>query len=207
MLKKWNKMKKVINNLSIVSALFLLSCSKSPEDPGIEYAPAMYHSRAYEPLSQVTDPKNPYFNSNPNNPYGMNMRKPVEKTIKISDYKADYYKYKNKPLFIYNLSNEKTTQVDSLKCPLPATESVIAEGKILYGRYCQHCHGENGKGDGPVGLVYKGVPSYSALADRTEGSIYHTIVYGKNRMGPHGSQIQPLDRWKIVRYVQTLQKK
>jgi mono/diheme cytochrome c family protein len=32
------------------------------------------------------------------------------------------------------------------------------------------------------------------------------ITYGKNLMWPHGSQISPEDRWKIAKYVKTLQK-
>lgn len=199
-------MKKNLKFIIAISSVFLVSCAKDPQSTGVEYAPAMYHSRAYEPLSQVTDSKNDYYNSNPNNPYSMNMREPVKNTVKISGFKPDYYKNPEKELNIYHLTSEKTTAADSLKSPLPATDEVISQGKVLYGRYCVHCHGEGGKGDGPVGVVYKGVPSYSALADRTEGSIYHTIVYGKNRMGAHGSQIQVMDRWKIVRYVQTLQK-
>jgi hypothetical protein len=39
----------------------------------------------------------------------------------------------------------------------------------------------------------------------TEGHIWHTITFGRNRMWPHASQINPDDRWKIVLYVQTLQ--
>ena len=39
----------------------------------------------------------------------------------------------------------------------------------------------------------------------TEGHIFHTITHGRGRMNAHGSQIDIADRWKIVRYVQTLQ--
>jgi hypothetical protein len=40
----------------------------------------------------------------------------------------------------------------------------------------------------------------------TAGKIYHTITYGVNNMGSHAPQISPTDRWKVVMYVQELQK-
>ena len=62
-------------------------------------------------------------------------------------------------------------------------------------------------GDGNGILVERekilGVPSYSSekLPNITEGSIYHVIMYGKNIMGSHASQLSHDERWKIVQYV------
>ena len=39
---------------------------------------------------------------------------------------------------------------DSLESPFKPTDTVIAEGKVLYERYCDQCHGEKGMSDGPV---------------------------------------------------------
>lgn len=199
-----------LKNIAIVLSVGLLATacgSKNPNDPGIEYAPAMYHSRAYEPLTQVTDDKSDYYNSNSNNPYKMNMREPVKNTVKVRSYTANYSSNPNSELYIYHLSKDSSgvALANKLSNPIQKSDAVIEEGKVLYGRYCQHCHGEGGKGDGPVGLVFKGVPNYAGLKDRTEGSIFHTITFGKNRMMAHGSQVSVPNRWKIVHYVQTLQ--
>ncbi|MFM8913543.1 MAG: hypothetical protein ACKOE6_11615, partial [Flammeovirgaceae bacterium] len=35
--------------------VILASCKASGDYPGMEYAPNMYHSVAYEPLSQIVD--------------------------------------------------------------------------------------------------------------------------------------------------------
>ena len=35
--------------------------------------------------------------------------------------------------------------------------------------------------------------------------MFHTITYGKNLMGSHASQLNNEERWKVIRYVQTLQ--
>jgi len=44
------------------------------------------------------------------------------------------------------------------------------------------------------------------MKDLTTGKIFHTITYGVNMMGPHASQLNKVERWKITHYVQTLQK-
>ncbi|WP_345600388.1 hypothetical protein, partial [Thermocatellispora tengchongensis] len=38
-----------------------------------------------------------------------------------------------------------------------------------------------------------------------DGHIYHVIQWGKGRMMPHGSQVNPEERWKIAMYVRALQ--
>ena len=44
------------------------------------------------------------------------------------------------------------------------------------------------------------------MSDLPEGKIFHTITFGKNLMGSHASQLNHEERWKIVHYVQTLQR-
>lgn len=198
-----------------LSLAFLFSCKKDNNNTGTEYANEMYHSEAYEPLSQIVDKNNADYNSNPNNPYGMNMRKPVANTLKINKFTpifgnegaiipATYHVNKDS----FELSGR------TLRNPLRAKSTFVADstllleqGKVLYTNFCSHCHGETGQGDGTVGVVYKGVPSYSKgkVKTDTEGHIWHTITFGRNRMWSHASQINPEDRWKIVLYVQTLQ--
>ena len=43
-----------------------------------------------------------------------------------------------------------------------------------------------------------GVGAYTA-------AFFHVITHGKGRMYPHGSQVNPEERWKIAMYVATLQ--
>lgn len=185
-----------------------LSCKRDYNNTGVEYAPEMYHSEAYEPLSQITDKNNEEYNSNPNNPYGMNMRKPVVNTIKINGYTPIFGGSSHKMPTIYHvLKDSFELSGRTLVSPIIKSETMIADGKVLYERFCVHCHGETGQGDGTVGKVYKGVPSYSKGKVKldTEGHIFHTITFGRNRMWSHASQISVDDRWKIVQYVQTLQ--
>ena len=199
-------------NKVIVNILFftlLLGCSAKDDYPGVEYAPNMYHSVPYEPLSQIKDEEigkwldsNPndghgeFYNSNPYNPYGMTMLEPVPNTVRRGTYLP------------YRIPKDSLDVAALVKNPIQDSDEVLKEAKILYERFCIHCHGEKGMGDGLVGKVYLGVTAYNsrAVKDRSEGHIFHVITHGKGRMWGHGSQISIEDRWKIVKYVQTLQK-
>jgi mono/diheme cytochrome c family protein len=94
------------------------------------------------------------------------------------------------------------------KSPLDSTAQVLADGKVLYESYCQHCHGAKGAGDGKVADKYAGIANLKgdAYKNITEGHIFHVITHGKGLMWAHGSQISPEDRWKIAKYVKALQK-
>ena len=46
-------MRNIINTFLIL--LIISSCAARKDNPGVEYAPNMYHSVPYEPLSQVKD--------------------------------------------------------------------------------------------------------------------------------------------------------
>lgn len=195
----------------ITYCIFLVACGAKGDRPGYEYAPQMYHSVPYEGLSQVTDQekgklisnredgKGEFYNSNPHNLNSMNMRQPPQNTVSRNHY----------GLLPINIPKDSLEMAERmLKSPLTETEEILAEGKLLYDRFCEHCHGATGAGDGLVGQVYLGVTPYNSatVKDKGEGHIYHVITHGKGRMQAHASQLEPMERWKIVKYVQTLQK-
>ena len=95
-----------------------------------------------------------------------------------------------------------------IRNPLDSTAEIVAQGKALFDIYCISCHGAAGKGDGLVGQVMLGVPAYNVgrVKELPEGWIFHTITWGRGRMYPLSAQIPIHNRWKIVRYVQTLQR-
>lgn len=209
------KLVKNTSGLLIAAAVMALAgCRAKGNYPGTEYAPNMYNSVSYKPLKQVMDKSagewvssidngvGEYYNGNPNNPHEMSMRVPPAHTVRRLDDGMLPYR-------IPKDSIELASRV--LKDPYPATDDIIAQGKELYSRFCQPCHGENGMGSmdstAHVGQVFKGVPSYHTgrVSKVTEGHIFHVITWGYNRMGSYGSQLSQEERWKVVRYVQTLQ--
>lgn len=190
---------------SALAISFLAGCKAGGENQGLEYAPQMYHSVAYEPLTQIKDEsqgswlsnredgKGEFFNSNVYNPHGMNMREPVANTVP-----------RNKQGYLpYRLKAFELEQAALIKNPVESSEAVLKQGEALYLQYCNACHGKGGQGDGKAGEVIGGVANLTggAYVSLPEGHIFHVITKGKGRMGAHGSQIPEESRWKIVHYV------
>jgi len=194
------------------AAAVMAGCTAHDDNPGKEYAPNMYHSVAYEPLSQITDENagnivnsldartGEFFNSNKYNPHRMNMREPAPHTVKRNAFGFLPYRIANDTVGLRKANN--------LVSPFETTPEIIAEGKMLYSFYCQHCHGAKAGGDGKVSEKYAGVANLKgdAYKNITEGHIFHVITYGKGLMGAHGSQVSQEDRWRIAKYVKELQK-
>jgi mono/diheme cytochrome c family protein len=164
--------------------------------PGYEFMPDMYRSPSYETYGE-----NPLYADS------MASRMPVPGTVArgndiFSDYDRLPYPFGNTPEG-YEEAGVK------LKNPFEVTPQAIEEGKVLYADYCTPCHGETGDGNGLV--VQRNGPRPPAfnsdlLKDLPVGKMYHTIHWGKNMMGSHASQVTPTQRWKIIMYIQKLQK-
>lgn len=212
-----NRLSKLVLSCAALVA-GLAACEAEGDYPGMEYAPQMYHSVPYEPLSQITDAsqgewlsaradeRGEFFNSNPYNPYRMNMRKPADNTVPRN---AQGYLPFRMPKDTAGSDYYINEAAANLKSPLNREdESIISNGKVLYTTFCYPCHGQEGRGDGPVGMVYLGVANLAGgqVAQASEGHLFYVITHGRGRMWPHDKQISVEDRWKIVHYVQTLQK-
>lgn len=205
------KMKNIL--FMLVIGVALAACTASGDNPGLEYAPNMYHSVAYEPYTQITDPDEgrwltsieypdghaEFYNSNNLNPFRMNMRLPAENTVSRNQMPYRLHK------------DSLDIAAKYLKSPFAETaedKAILADGKVLYEIYCDHCHGAKGEGDGKVADKYAGVANLKgdAYKNISEGHIFHVITMGKGLMQSHGSQITPEERWKIAHYVKSLQK-
>jgi mono/diheme cytochrome c family protein len=185
---KNNRKKHMKSILKITIALAFLtvlsSCWTDKSKPNYQYMPDMYKSVGYETYSQ-----------NPNFANGMTTQLPVEGAIARGQVPYDYPN-----------TNEgyEAAKLDS-KNPLEVNEANLSKGKKMYDIYCISCHGKTGAGDGVLVEREKflGVPNYK---DReiTEGSIYQVIMYGRNLMGSHASQLTAQERWQVTMYVQQL---
>jgi mono/diheme cytochrome c family protein len=197
--------------LSVVSAALAVTftgCKTEPNGPGYEYMPDMFRSPAIE--AYVDYGMDPFHygdslaEAQRNTP---SARKPVDGTIAFASdpSKAAF----NMP---YQLPNtpEGYELSANLVSPLAGTEAEIAKGKIIYEKYCTHCHGKTGKGDGKVVTVGNHPPpgAYDGpLKDLPEGKMFHTLTYGKGMMGQHASQLNKEELWHVIAYVKTLQGK
>ena len=92
----------------------------------------------------------------------------------------------------------------NLISPIDSMQVDYSKGKPLYDIYCGICHGNLGDGQGNLVKREKilGVPRYDDAGRAiTEGSIYHTLYYGKNAMGSYANQLEEDERWQVVAYV------
>ncbi len=185
--------------LSLAAVSVITGCSDSKRQPGKIYMPDMAYSRALETYSLLNDT---VFTDNPANP-GHEIfynRKPVDGTIAVGE------------LFPYTLSNDSNGYKlsEAIKNPLPAlSKKDMEEAGRLFNINCAVCHGAGGAANGPLSSKIGAIanltqPTYVAMAD---GTMFHSINYGKNNMGSYASQLSRKQRWMIVHYIRTLQPK
>jgi mono/diheme cytochrome c family protein len=93
--------------------------------------------------------------------------------------------------------------------PVQLTAESIDRGRDRYQIYCQVCHGEGGRGDGPVAQAMGGVVrdlTIPRMRDLSDGWIYAVTTHGFGALMPeYGSKIRGDDRWHVVNYLRTLQ--
>lgn len=97
-----------------------------------------------------------------------------------------------------------------MKNPVLSSPASIAEGQKSYEKFCKHCHGETGKGDGK--LAPKGsMPSDFTDAEwehgSTDGEIFHIISDGGGKgsvMKGFKSKMTAKEMWNVVNYLKSL---
>lgn len=197
-----NKSKVVLASFCILAGAVIFSACKDKRSPGLEYARNMY-----DPLAPEADQELSTTNEMMKSFKGQAAQTPPAHTVPVGFDKYDYPNTKE------GYEEAGAALVNSLGLNEPNLKS----GQHYYTVFCAPCHGEKGDGQGHLVKIEKinGVPSYHGdaassrgglMKDLTAGKIYHTIVYGLNNMGSYASQLSPEERWKVVMYVQQLQK-
>ena len=159
-------------------------CGANTQRRAFEYMPDM-----------VRDPAYKAFAPNPVTRDGLTLQRPVAGTI------ARGYQ----PVHYGPGEDEAARAGRELRNPHPANAQTLAEGKALYEIYCLPCHGERGKGDGPISDKIPRPPSYTSdrLLKFPSGRIFHVITRGAGKMPSYAAQLSADERWKVVTYVHT----
>ena len=184
-------MNRLILKSTFISVVVFLSSCGGDSDPGYEFMPNMYRSPSLETYGENTI-------------NGMNAQLPVEGTIARGHLLTFNY---DGTLEGYLAAGNTAVN------PIEDNKKTRAEGKALYGMFCEHCHGATGTGDGTIKhAIYSAVPHYNdekllrragvPMNELKAGHIFHAITYGLNAMGPHASQVNEEERWLITNYIQ-----
>ncbi|ETZ19609.1 hypothetical protein N824_09055 [Pedobacter sp. V48] len=193
-----NRNKVVLTSFCILATAVIFSACRDKRSTGLEYARNMYDPIAYNPDQ-----------ANKNFANGQTAQTPPKHTAPVGFVEEDVY-----PNTKEGYEEAGVKLINSL----PLTEQNLLQGQHLFNAFCSPCHGKEGDGQGHLVKLEKinGVPSFhdpektssrgGLMKDLSAGKIYHTIKYGVNMMGSYASQLSPEERWKVVLYVQQLQK-
>lgn len=197
-------MKKIVFGALFISlGLSMISCGGAKgDDPGHAYMPDMYYARAYEA----------YGYNNVEGEYDSLVKRGIKYngllvpgTIARGDMLPSHL----------TADSAGMTSAAGLKNPfdtLAADPKAMKEAERLYLVNCGICHGSALDGNGPL---WKGGDGPYPAAPRplnadyaknlTDGSIYHTITFGKGVMGSYASQLNPQQRWWVIKYIRSKQ--
>jgi mono/diheme cytochrome c family protein len=187
-------MKKFLNIAGcLVLAVILVSCDSTRRDPGRAYMPDMTYSVAYETLAPTErlEKKGVYFTG-----------RPVEGTVARGD------------MMPYGLKNDSLGYVQSatIKSPLATGTADLKNAERLYLINCGICHGPKLDGNGPLWKDGNGpftaAPKNfmdAAMKAMPEGTMFHSVTYGKGQMGSYASQLNTKQRWEVIAYIKSRQ--
>ena len=193
---------KKVNIISLVAIVLFataISSCNGKRNPGRVYMPDMGYSQAYETYAghdTMFQTTNMYHKGG--NQFFYNSM-PVAGTIKRGE------------LHPYTMTNDTVGYARSatVKNPMDTIRFSMAEAARLYNINCGICHGDKGAGNGPIaaggfvgGVANLTLPLYVSMAD---GTMFHSITYGRNLMGSYAAQLSREQRWMVVKYIRTLQ--
>lgn len=155
-----------------------------------EFMPGMVESVPYDAQSE-----------NPNFPGGTTLRVPPTGTTALNYFPLHY---QATPEDAKRAGEEMTNPVSD------TLEYELERGAKVFATFCVPCHGHGGLGDGLV--PKKGFPPPpSLLAAKAinikDGQMFHILTYGQNNMPSLAGQILRRDRWRVITFVRSLQRK
>jgi len=215
-------------SLMLFILLIMSSCISDPDSPGLEYMPDMYRSPAietYVDYGEVRGRENKDLKSRLSARHTPKYTIPfyedpqMAKMMLPTPYKgADSLQWTH-GLKGWNLSPDSVDNyllalndtVNPIVLNLETAKGIEKRGEKLYTSMCMHCHGKNGDGNGSMvqsgAYVSSGIPNYKEKAELSNGQIFHSIYYGRNLMGAHGSMLNKEEIWTLVHYVRQFQDK
>jgi mono/diheme cytochrome c family protein len=168
-----------------VAALAVVACGGRGSRRAFEYMPDMVRGPAYKAFAPTPATRD-----------GLTLQRPVAGTIARG----------HRPLHLQPGEAEAVRAGLELEDPWAPTPATVADGRALYETYCLVCHGERGKGDGPLAGKIPPPASYTSarVLSFPPGRLFHVVTFGSGRMPSYAAQLSESERWKVVSYVHTV---
>ncbi len=103
---------------------------------------------------------------------------------------------------ILSHGGEVRSGIQSKKNPVLISVSVLNRARGDFEDNCTPCHGDEGRGDGPLAKDLKTKPrnltSSSELSALSDGEIFWIITTGKDPMPAFGQKLTDEERWGLV---------
>src|SRR6185436_16616654 len=104
---------------------------------------------------------------------------------------------------VHNRVSQKDAVVGN---PVEATQASIDQGRMIFLRSCVMCHGESGRGDGPLAatLPIKPANLYDHVPYHPDQFFFSVITNGLSGVIPaFGNSISETDRWNTLNYLRS----
>jgi putative copper export protein/mono/diheme cytochrome c family protein len=88
--------------------------------------------------------------------------------------------------------------------PVPSSPASIEKGRMLFSQNCTQCHGDSGRGDGPLASQLRIQPAnlYDHVPYHPDQFFFQVISNGLSGVMPaFSSQISDQDRWNIINFL------
>lgn len=191
-------MKKLFILTAITGSIATMVGCGGKGDPGRAYMPDMAYSVAYE---TYTDAEGRLKNSGAESTPSYHFQ-PVAGTVARGDLAA------------YPFANDSAGYANSasVKNPLNTAAVDLKNAERLFLINCGICHGSKLDGNGPLyndgNGPYTAAPKNLMGADMkalADGTMFHSITYGKGQMGSYASQLSTKQRWEVITYIRSKQ--
>lgn len=94
--------------------------------------------------------------------------------------------------------------------PVKSDASSLAEGKTLWAKHCQSCHGKTGLGDGSKAAQLKTEPgnfTKESFHKQPDGILFYKTLEGREDMPSFKKKIPDQNEiWSIINYLRTFKK-
>ncbi len=108
------------------------------------------------------------------------------------------------PKDIIDLVRTRLEAGKTLVNPVPKSPESLARGREMYVLHCLVCHGEQGRGNGPVGQKFVPQPmelNLDYVQLQPDGQLFYTISHGSIAMPFYRQAMPAEDRWHLVNFI------